>query len=313
MVDLNIDLPEGFLDEEVRCGYTITHEMKKVWAVELDLLNEFMRVCKKYQLKWWADGGTLLGAVRHKGMIPWDDDIDVAMLRDDYDRLCSIAIKEFEQPYFFQTEETDPGSIRGHAQLRNSETTGILRSEIEKKFQFNQGIFLDIFPIDAFPDDDDLLHKQVKNVKYYKIKSYRYRNLTIGYHFQRRRNIIAAVLNHIKHLLAISVMRGYFNYKIPYTEFEQEARKYNNIKTKRVSLITLNCSDEPRYIRQREWYDEMLYMPFEMLTIPVPKGYASYLDGVYGNWHTYVMGTSRHGGVIFDTNKPYTEYIKEAR
>ena len=65
MVKLNLQLPEHFLDGETRDGYYISPEMKKVWAVELDLLNEFMRICKKYDLRWFADAGTLLGAVRH--------------------------------------------------------------------------------------------------------------------------------------------------------------------------------------------------------------------------------------------------------
>ncbi len=82
MVDLKIKLPDGFLDEEVRCDYTITHEMKKIWAVELDLLEKLLNVCKKHGIKIFASGGTLLGAIRHKGMIPWDDDIDMMMFRE---------------------------------------------------------------------------------------------------------------------------------------------------------------------------------------------------------------------------------------
>ena len=120
MVDLNIELPKGFLEEEVRCGYTVTRKMKEVWAVELDLLKEFKRVCNKYDLKYCADGGTLLGAIRHQGFIPWDDDLDIAMLRKDFEKLNEVAPAEFKKPYFWQTEETDKGSARGHAQLRYS-------------------------------------------------------------------------------------------------------------------------------------------------------------------------------------------------
>ena len=107
MVNLKISLPEGFLDEEVRDGYKVSHEMKKVWAVELDLLAEFQRVCKKHNIKYIASGGTMLGAVRHKGFIPWDDDIDLMMLREEYEKLCIVAPSEFKHPYYFQTDRTD--------------------------------------------------------------------------------------------------------------------------------------------------------------------------------------------------------------
>ena len=164
MVDLNINLPEGFLNEEVRCGYTVTRQRKEIWAVELDLLAEFDRVCRKYDLKYCADGGTLLGAVRHQGYIPWDDDLDVAMLRRDFEKLNEIAPKEFKKPYFWQTEETDPGSARGHAQLRNSDTTSIIALEYkhQRHNNFNQGIFIDIFPFDTVIDDEKKLVEQDK-------------------------------------------------------------------------------------------------------------------------------------------------------
>ena len=123
MLPIKIALPEGFLEEEVRCGYTVSVEMKKLWAVELDLLAEFDRVCRKHGLTYFVDSGTLLGAVRHKGFIPWDDDIDVAMFREDYRKLPRIAAQEFQHPYFFQTPFTDPGLVMGGSRLRNSDTT----------------------------------------------------------------------------------------------------------------------------------------------------------------------------------------------
>mgnify|MGYP001218621471 CR=1 FL=1 len=87
------------------------------------------RICKANGLKYFADSGTLIGAIRHEGYIPWDDDIDIMMFREEYDKLCKVAPKELKYPYFFQTEYTDKGSLRGHAQIRNCKTTGILMSE----------------------------------------------------------------------------------------------------------------------------------------------------------------------------------------
>ena len=132
MVTLSIQLPEDFLNEEVRSGFTVTRKMKEVWAVELDLLAQFDRVCRKHAIHYVASGGTLLGAIRHHGFIPWDDDIDLMVSRSDYDKLCAVAAQEFGQPYFFQTEYADPGFMRGFARLRNSATAGIQRFEYNK-------------------------------------------------------------------------------------------------------------------------------------------------------------------------------------
>ena len=161
MVDLKIDIPKGFLEEEVRCGYTVSRKMKEVWAVELDLLAEFDRVCKKYGIKYIASGGTMLGAVRHKGFIPWDDDIDVMMLRDDYEKLLSCANVEFQHPYYFLTTRPNCDWLRGYSKLCNSDTTAILKSQQHMGYQFNQGIFIDIFPLDNVCDNKMRLRWQV--------------------------------------------------------------------------------------------------------------------------------------------------------
>ena len=85
MLPIKIAIEDSFFEEEDRCGYLVSQEMKKIWAVELDLLNEFSMVCENHQLKWFVHAGTMLGAIRHKGFIPWDDDIDVVIHR------CSLT------------------------------------------------------------------------------------------------------------------------------------------------------------------------------------------------------------------------------
>ena len=158
-------ISEDFFKEETRCGYTVSAKMKRIWAKELDLLRVFADVCEKNDLEYFLDGGTLLGAIRHKGFIPWDDDVDVIMPRKDYDRLWKIANSCFEYPYFFQTSLSEKNFFRAHAQLRNSETTGFIQSD-EKK-DINKGIFLDIFPLDNVPSDkSEREHLKKKTAKY---------------------------------------------------------------------------------------------------------------------------------------------------
>ena len=149
-------IPISFWGEETRDGYTISSDMKQIWAVQLGILQEIANICNKYDIKYFAIGGTLLGAVRHKGYVPWDDDLDIAMSRDDYNRFCEIAPKELQNPFFFQTEETDSGYLLRHAKVRNSLTTAILSIQKENKYKFNQGIFVDIFPIDRIPDNVEI-------------------------------------------------------------------------------------------------------------------------------------------------------------
>ena len=139
-------LPEDFFEEETRCDFIVTKERKKIWAVEIDLLLEFERVCKKHNLRFFLFWGSLLGAVRHGGFVPWDDDTDVVMPRADYEKLLLLQ-EEFTHPYFLQTPYTDNGYFYAHAKLRNSNTTAWDRPFAYQGTNF--GIFLDILPLDS--------------------------------------------------------------------------------------------------------------------------------------------------------------------
>ena len=121
-------IPPPFYEPELRDGYLVSVEMKRVWAMQLTLLVVFDGVCRRHGLAYFAGGGTLLGAVRHGGYIPWDDDIDLFMLREDYDRLLEVG-GDFAAPFFLQTAYNDRGYSRGHAQLRLDGTTAMLEGE----------------------------------------------------------------------------------------------------------------------------------------------------------------------------------------
>ena len=143
-------LPESFFEEEVLCEFTVTRERKKIWAIGLDMLVKFDEVCRTHNLKYSLGGGSLLGCIRHKGFIPWDDDIDIFMSRSDYEELKEFR-SEFEMPYYLQYPG-DEGYYFSFAKIRNSNTTAI--SWPFRYESFNQGMFLDIFPLDNVKIDD---------------------------------------------------------------------------------------------------------------------------------------------------------------
>ena len=119
--------------------------LRDAQLIMLETLIEVDRICKKYNIKYWLVSGTLLGAVRHKGFIPWDDDLDICMPVEDYDKFLQIAPKELPDYLFVQTKKTDKYYKRDFAKVRSSK--GKIVEKIEKDNErYNQGIYIDIFP-----------------------------------------------------------------------------------------------------------------------------------------------------------------------
>lgn len=122
--------------------------MNELQLIEFNLLKSFIRVCEKYNLKYFLIGGTALGAVRHQGFIPWDDDIDVGMPREDYDRFLEVAEEEVSKDdIFLQTYKTDPNYIYNFAKLRKNGTTYV--ESLYKYTNMHHGVWIDIFPLDG--------------------------------------------------------------------------------------------------------------------------------------------------------------------
>ena len=126
-------------------------QLQKMQEVEIDLFKAFIEVCQKLQLKYYLLGGTLLGAVRHKGFIPWDDDIDVGMPRKDYEIFIQKAQDLLPEHYFVQTLYSEPTIPYNFCKIRNSNTTFVEYSI--KKLNINHGVYIDVFPLDGYPND----------------------------------------------------------------------------------------------------------------------------------------------------------------
>lgn len=301
MVDLKVTLPKDFLQEEKRDGFVVSPAMKEVWAVELDLLAEFQRVANKHNINYIASGGTMLGAVRHKGFIPWDDDVDIMMLRKDYNKLLSVA-EEFEHPYFLQSNRNDKGYFRCFLRLRNSLTTGIQNMEKDCHFKYNQGIFIDIFPLDNIVDDIKLFIQQQIRAKTLLKKARFYSSLQSRYYKDK-----SPIKRMQRDLLRSFVFKEDKDEKYLF-EYENEVQRYNDRETAKVSLLSFQFDYRIHDIKLKDVY-EVEEMDFEFLRLPVPKDYYNLLTWKYGDWKTPMKFPNYHGDIFFDVNKPYTHYI----
>lgn len=275
---------EDFLKEEIRDGYLVTASMKRVWACQLDLLQQLLDVCQRHGLRIWADGGTLIGAVRHHGYIPWDDDIDMIMFRSDYDRLVRLAPTEFHEPYFFQNIYSDLYYNHRHAQLRNSLTAAIPLSNFG--LHYNQGIFIDIFVMDTYPVTVRAARDKVRALSLARMR-----------------------LKWVEGLLRRLPRRFYASHRwdvAAFRRFEDVLRQPAPSSTPYVASL---CVSLKQTIKRRAEYDETLYMPFEHLQMPVPAGYHNILTAFYGDYLTPRRTPALHGTFIFDTEHSYRHLL----
>ncbi len=279
----------------------VTTQMKEIWAVELDLLAEFQRVCDKYNIRYFASGGTLLGAVRHKGFIPWDDDLDIEMFREDYIKLCEVGPKEFKKPYVFQNEYTESGSLRGFSKLRNSQTTAIYEHEKYKCFgSYDKGIFIDIFPLDSILDDKEEQRKKKKRANKW-CKAY-LACIDIYFHRHESKDSFIGNLKEILRPLLFFPCKWLKTWL--HRKYEEACSLGNDIQTKKVAIY---CIFNKRTIHHRIDYEDSVIMDFEFLKVPVPIHYDHWLTNAFGDWHQFIKGGSLHGenALFYDTNKPF--------
>lgn len=280
--------------------FKVSEERRKIWNLELQIFDEFDRICKKYHLRYFFIGGSLLGAIRHNGFIPWDDDIDISMFREDYEKFLEIGKHELPSELRIQTNKTDKDFFYGHAKIRNINTTAIRKIDWEAGASFNQGIFIDIFPLDSIPDNrfaekihcnfSNLIHKMVKRYTYYK----GYEKHTI------RTKLIYSLCKCV--LSFVSLQRLY-------DFFEKYIQKYNNQNTKMIGHLS-----EYYGIKTEQWprdyFSDTVDHVFQDRQVSISTNYLKILNKTFGEWKKPLRDApTDHGTMFFDTERPFSYYM----
>lgn len=245
--------------------------LKKLQLTELTILIEFDRVCRKHNLLYYIVGGTLIGAVRHKGFIPWDDDIDVSMPRKDFKKLIKIAKVELGSEYFLQTHKTEKKCSFHYAKLRKNGT--FFDEEKFRHKYFHKGIFIDIFPLDYIPENK-LLQKLI--FKSFGLMSGLIcaKDKTDNYLFEGKSKTTVFLLKPLCILpkSLISALRT-------------AIAKLSNILSNKKFLASLSgFHGYPMEISPESWWAEGCDIVFEDKTVRAPKEYDKFLRHMFGDY-----------------------------
>lgn len=304
MIPLKINLPDDFFKAETICDYYVSEEVKKIWAVELDLMAELLRVCKKYNLKIVATDGTLLGFVRHHGFIPWDDDMDFSMPRKDYMKLIEVAPKEFKKPYLLQSVYTNSNYFIAFNKLMNTSTKLMEKNLADKDIKCEYGVYIDIFPFDNIPDDyNDKNGKKIRIAWLNKIEFERSKLYAINkatYLYSKRRDKYIMTTTFIRALIACSGKSAeqIVNYQTRICD-----KIYSQFSNKHSKLVTCPVFFSWKFRRIFNYYDLFTCtttVNIYGIEVPIPIKYDEYLTSMYGDWRTPINKKPMHAELIYE-------------
>lgn len=291
--DMRAILGEDFFKEEVRCDYLIPAYMKKNWAIQLDLYLVVADICEKYGLKYFFTFGGLLGAIRHNGFIPWDDDLDIGMLRKDYEEFIKVAPHELSSPYFLRTPFSDPTCLYPVICLVNSDTTFI--PKLFRRNGFNMGVPIDIFPID-YCSIDKVEEERKEILKYFlQCTNFMKRNCK-GLNERQKRDLVTYYVDD------------------PYQSFNNLHGLASNPADEGSDYMTIYnaITREPlKHVYPSSAFADSISHRFENMDVKIPVGWKDVLNATFGDYMQFPPVEergSKNNQIFFDPDHPYTYY-----
>lgn len=281
-----------FFQDEVREGFLVERKMKCAWAAQMEVLREIDRICGKYGIRYFADSGTLLGAVRHKGFIPWDDDIDIAMLRDDYHKFYSVIQQELPENWIFS--DWSNGGDQPFGRLVNGSAYDTRAEHLLRFHGCPYVVGVDIFQLDYVPEikeEEEAWHLLLE-----------YLGSVIG---ELRKAVDGGESENADHVEEyLRAVEKWCKIKLDRNEnmemqlikiMDQVAQLYLGTNAKELEMVIWDWKENKKYKYEREWYSESIKVPFENIMIPIPVGYEGVLKVQYGeDYMTPRQGSADH-------------------
>lgn len=251
-----------------RIGYQITEEeLKKIQAVQQELIAEVDRICRKCGIRYNMVGGTMLGAIRHKGPIPWDDDADIGFLRSEYEKFRKACVTELNHDKYYMQDFRDTLGYRwGYGKLRRKNTEFVRLHQ--ETMPYDQGIFIDLMPFDGVPDNP--LERKIHFFLCFVFRKCLWSE--VGKNIEENR-----LYRGVYRLLASIPEKKMKN------EYSMFIRKSSLNKTKLVRILTFP-TPKGCFGYKRSWYEDLTQYTFGNLSLPGAKDYDGYLTVKYGNY-----------------------------
>ena len=309
-----LEFQEGFFDQEIRDRFYLDTTMKTVWASEMELLQKIAEVCDKYGLTWYAAYGTLLGAIRHEGFVPWDDDLDIWLIRDDYNKLMEVLHKELPEGYRVRGPLANEEYDQFHTCVNNGSSISIEKEWLEQFHNCPFTVGIDIFPLDYLPRNEAdkemqkklflLIGRIAQLARRLDRKEYGAQDGESEAEIQERiQNIkqeIKEGLTYIEKTSHLTVERRLFDEEKWYSLCSEMwkvanhvAMKYNEEKSDHL-VMYVGYSKRESVKFPKEWFSEVYGASFENFMVPVPSGYDKILKKIYGSYWVHVKNTGTH-------------------